>query len=119
MIIFDETQVDIYDVLSESLQHQLPMEHQTYNDAYSIGSIKQITKYCKGCVGKYAIFYHLEGRKEAEPKLLEITGIYKHFLVGRYRCYDPEGEFRCYLNKTIMYVDLYARIARLEILGNI
>jgi hypothetical protein len=115
----EQEQIGIYDVLSEALYRRLPMEHQTYDEDYSMSSLRRIKLYCKGCVGKRAIFYHVDGRKEAEPKLVEITGMYPYFLTGRYRCYDPEGEFRCYLGVSIGYADLYCGSSRLEILGDI
>lgn len=111
--------IDLYDVLSESLYHHLPMEHQTYSDTYSINPMKKITRYCNTCVGKHALYYHSEGRKEPEPKLVEITGIFQNFLIGRYKCYDPNGEFRCYLSVCVKFADLYCRDSRLEILGRI
>lgn len=114
-----EPNIGIYDILSESLGHQLPMERQTYNESYSIGCLKRIMKYCEDCIGKHAIFYHSEGRKLAEPKLLEIVAMYPYFLVGRYCCYDPEGEFRCYLEVSISYTDLYCGSSRLEILEDV
>lgn len=111
--------IGIYDVLSEALCRRLPMEHQTYDEDYSMSCLRQIKKYCSDCVGKHAIFYHIDGRKEAEPKLVEIIAMYPHFLVGRYCCYDPEGEFRCYLEVSIGYVDLYCGSSRLEVLEDI
>lgn len=111
--------IDLYDVLSESLHHELPMEHQTYNNRFSYASMKRVVLYCKTCVGKYALYYHMDGRKEVEPKLVEITNIYGYFLTGRYKCYDPEGQFRCYLHVCIKFVDLYCRASRLEVLGRI
>ena len=111
--------IGLFDVLSEAMNYYLPMEHQTYDETYSINALKRIKLYCSKCLGERALFYHVDGRKEAEPKLVKITGVYPYFLEGKYCCYDPEGEFRCYLTVTISYVDLYCRSSRLEILGDV
>jgi uncharacterized protein Veg len=109
----------IFDVLSESLHYNLPMDNQRYDDSFSYTSLKNIKKYCKSCIGKHAIFYHTEGRKELEPKLLEIIALYPYFIIGRYCCYNPEGEFRCFITVAVSYVDLYCGSSRLEILEDL
>lgn len=49
---------------------------------------------------------YVKDKRDFVPKLVEVTGFTKHFICVRYKCYDPEGKFRQYINTSVLYVDL-------------
>lgn len=53
---------------------------------------------------KYALYFYKEKRTFI-PRLVEIVKCYEYFVRIRWKCYDPEGKFRCYLYQGILYVD--------------
>lgn len=59
--------------------------------------ISEITKSIKEHVGCPAILFVKEGR-EMIPYFVELVQLSPKVVIARYKCYSPNGSFRCYLN---------------------
>lgn len=71
---------------------------------------KEITAH----IGKYAILLEQEGRNQSSS-LIEVISP----SLGRVTCYTQEGDFRCFVNKTINYKSLYIGEDKLFLLQEI
>lgn len=58
--------------------------------------LQQINMELRSHVGQPAILYIKDGR-ETVPYFVELL-IQNKVVVARYKCYSPNGQFRCYLN---------------------
>ena len=64
-------------------------------------------------IGQLAIWTFPEKRGSGS-KLVEIYQVYERFVVVRYPCYDPCGEFRQYLNTSILFASMLCGDAKLK-----
>ena len=49
----------------------------------------------------------VKDRRDYIPTLVEICECFTHFALVRYKCYDPQGNFRQYIYTGVSYIDLF------------
>lgn len=86
---------------------------------HSMDCISRIRQFMVDSIGKYAILYKYDGNKLLTPQLVEIVSVNNHIITVRYKCYDSEGSFRCYLSNGLTPADIYCRSVRLELFQDI
>lgn len=110
---------ELHDALSCALNNRRPLESTKYEAEFSYDCLKRIARFVSAHEGEMALFYLKDGKREVVPKLVQIVQIIPCGALVRYKCYDPEGKFRCYLTATCAWTSLYCGDAQLKIFGNI
>lgn len=64
------------------------------------------------------VILHQSNKKVMIPKIVEIKGVYAHFVKLSYLCYDEYGEFKQNLTECISWKDLFCGIEALEFLDS-
>lgn len=111
--------IELYDALATSLGGRLPLDSTKYDREFSYDCLRQIQKFLYEHEGEMAILTKFEGKKILQPRLVQIYQVSPNKALLRYKCYSPDGEFRCYLTETVGCSSIFCRHVQLKVFGSI
>ena len=111
--------IELFDVFYEALDQQIPIETTKYDQFFCEDSIRNIREYLRVRVGDMVIFTRLDGKKYSEPVVAQIYKMTPSGVVVRYKCYDSNGVFTCYLLAEASFNEIYSRHSIIKVFGEV